>query len=84
MRIGYGEAFECFFLDFSGCAKKGMNNTLHYNPKAWDGDEVGQVAWGDAGHREDGRGYGVMAEDVPSDFTDVTDADRLFHLQDFQ
>ena len=51
---------------------------------ARDGDKVGKVARGNTDHREDGRRYGVLAEDVPSDFTDVTGADSLFHLKHFQ
>ena len=38
----------------------------------------------DSHHRENGRGDGIFAEDVPADMADVTGADNLFHLQHFQ
>ena len=51
---------------------------------AGDGDKVGQMALRDGCHREDGRGSGVFAEDVPADLADVAGADGIFHFQDLQ
>ena len=37
----------------------------------------------DSHHRENGRGDGIFAEDMPADFADVARADDFFHLQHF-
>ena len=38
----------------------------------------------DSHHRENGRGDGIFAQDMPTDFADVTRAEGLFNFQHFQ